>query len=56
MTTPAIIIGIIFVLALTTPVVTVSIGLEPKSQSKLPRQLLAALVFGAMEALMAFLG
>ena len=56
MTTPAIIIGIIFVLALTTPVVTVSIGLEPKSQSKFPRQLLAALVFGAMEALMAFLG
>ena len=56
MTTPAIIIGIIFVLALTTPVVTVSIGLEPNSQSKFPRQLLAALVFGAMEALMAFLG
>ena len=56
MTPSAIIIGIIFVLALTTPVVTVSIGLEPKSQSKFPRQLLAALVFGATEALMAFLG
>ena len=56
MTAPAIIIGIIFVLALTTPVVTVSIGLEPKSQSTLARQLLAALVFGAMEALMSFLG
>lgn len=56
MTPSAIIIGIIFVLALTTPVVTVSIGLEPKSQSKFPRQLLAALVFGAMEAVMAFLG
>lgn len=56
MTTPAIIIEILFVLSLTTPVVTVSIGLEPKNQSKFPRQLLAALVFGAMEALMAFLG
>ena len=56
MTSPAIIIGIIFVLALTTPVVTVSIGLEPNSQSKFPRQLFSALVFGAMEALMAFLG
>ena len=56
MTPASIIIGIIFVLALTTPVVTVSIGLEPNSQSKFPRQLLAAFAFGAMEALMAFLG
>ena len=56
MTPSAIVIGIIFVLAVTTPVVTVSIGLEPNSQSKSSRQLLAALAFGAMEALMAFLG
>jgi len=56
MTTSAIIIGIIYVLSLTTPVVTVALGLEPKSQSTFPRQLLAALVFGATEALMAFLG
>jgi putative Mn2+ efflux pump MntP len=56
MTIPAIIIGIIFVLALTTPVVTVAVGLEPEGQSKFPRQFLAALIFGASEALMAFLG
>lgn len=56
MTPSAIVIGIIYVLALTTPVVTVSIGLEPNSQSKFSRQLLAALVFGTMEALMAFMG
>ena len=56
MTTSAIIIGIIYVLSLTTPVVTVALGLEPKSQSKFPRQSLAALVFGVTEALMAFLG
>ena len=56
MTPSEIVIGIVFVLALTTPVVPVSIGLEPNSQSKFPRQLLAAVVLGAMEALMAFLG
>lgn len=56
MSTSAIIIGILFVLSLTTPVVTVSIGLEPISQSTFQRQLIAALVFGVMEALMAFLG
>ena len=56
MTPPAIIIGIIYVLSLTTPVVTVAIGLEPNGKSNLQRQLLAALVFGAMEALMAFFG
>ena len=55
MTIPAIIIGIIFVLSITTPVVTVAVGLEPKGQSKLSRQLLAAFFFGATEALMAFL-
>lgn len=55
MTPAAIIIGIIFILSLTTPVVTVAIGLEPKGQSKFSRQLLAALIFGATEALMAFL-
>lgn len=56
MTTPAIIIGIIYVLSLTTPVVTVALGLEPKGQSTFPRQLLAALIFGVTEALVAFLG
>lgn len=56
MTTSAIIIGVVYVFSLTTPVVTVGLGLEPKSQSKLPRQLLAALAFAAAEALMAFLG
>lgn len=56
MTPAAIIIGIVFVLSLTTPVVTVALGLEPKSQSKPSRQLLAALVFGTAEAFMAFLG
>ena len=56
MTPSAIVIGIVFVLAVTTPVVTVSLGLEPKSKSNASRQLLAALAFGVMESLMAFLG
>lgn len=56
MTAAAIIIGIIFVLALTTSVVPVSVGLEPKGESTLSRRLLVALVFAATQALMAFLG
>ena len=56
MTPAAIIIGIVFILAQTTPVVTVALGLEPKGKSVFSRQFMAALVFGAAEALMAFLG
>lgn len=56
MTPSAIVIGIIFVMALTTPVVPVSLGLEPQSKSKATRQLLVALAFGMMESMMAFLG
>lgn len=56
MTTPAIIIGIIYVLALTTTVVPLAVGLEPKGESTPSRQLLVALVFAATQALMAFVG
>lgn len=56
MTSSAIIIGIIFVLALTTPVVPLTVGLEPKGESTWSRQLLVAMVFAATQALMAFLG
>lgn len=56
MTPAAIIIGIVFILALTTPVVPLAVGLEPKGESTPSRQLLVALVFAATQALMAFLG
>ncbi len=56
MPTTAIIIGIIYVLALTTPVVPLAVGLEPRGESTSSRQLLVALVFAATQALMAFLG
>ena len=56
MTTPAIIIGIIYLLALTTTVVPLAVGLEPKGESTPARQLLVSLVFGATQALMALMG
>ena len=56
MTTPAIIIGIIYVLAMTTSTVPLAVGLEPKGESKASRQVLVALVFAATQALMALLG
>ena len=56
MTTPAIIIGIIYVLALTTSIVPWAVGLDPKGESKVSRQVLVALVFAATQALMGFIG
>lgn len=56
MTTPAIIIGILYVLALTTSIVPWAVGLEPKGESTASRQVLVALVFAATQALMAFIG
>ena len=56
MTATAIIIGIVYCLALTTSIVPWAVGLEPKGESTLSRQLLVALVFAATQALMAFLG
>ena len=56
MTTPAIIIGIVYVLALTTSIVPLAVGLEPKGESTASRQVLVALVFAATQALMALLG
>ena len=56
MTTAAVIIGIVYVLALTTSIVPLAVGLEPKGESAPSRQLLVALVFGATQALMAFIG
>ena len=56
MTTPAIIIGIVYVLALTTSIVPWAVGLEPKGESTDSRQVLVALVFAATQALMAFVG
>ena len=56
MTTPAIIIGIIYVLALTTSIVPWAVGLEPKGESTASRQVLVALVFATTQALMAFIG
>ena len=56
MTTPAIIIGIIYVLALTTSIVPWAVGLEPKGESTSSRRMLVALVFAATQALMAFIG
>lgn len=56
MTSSAIVIGIIYVLALTTPVVPLAVGLEPKGESRLSRQVLVSLVFAATQALMAFGG
>ncbi len=56
MTSAAIVIGILFVLSLTTSVVPLAVGLEPKGESKPTRQLLVALIFAATQSLMAFLG
>jgi len=56
MPTSAIVIGIIYVLALTTSIVPWAVGLEPKGESTASRQVLVALVFAATQALMAFLG
>lgn len=56
MTTSAIIIGIIYCLALTTSIVPWAVGLEPKGESTWAKHLLVSLVFGATQALMAFLG
>lgn len=56
MSTSSIIIGIIYVLALTTSVVPLAAGLEPKGESKPSRQVLVALGFAAMQALMGFVG
>jgi putative Mn2+ efflux pump MntP len=56
MTSAAIVIGILYVLSLTTSVVPLAVGLEPKGESRPARQLLVALVFAATQALMAFAG
>ena len=56
MTPSSIIIGIIYVLALTTSIVPWAVGLEPKGESTASRQVLVALVFAATQALMAFVG
>lgn len=56
MTTSTIIIGIIYVLALTTSIVPLAVGLEPKEESTWLKHLLVSLVFAATQALMAFLG
>lgn len=56
MTPSAIIIGIIYCLALTTSIVPLAVGLEPKGKSTALRQVLVALVFATTQALMAFLG
>ena len=56
MTASSVVIGIIYVLALTTTVVPLAVGLEPKGQSTASRRLLVSLVFGSTQALMALLG
>ena len=56
MTPSSIIIGIIYVLALTTSIVPWAVGLEPKGESTASRQVLVALVFAATQALMALIG
>ena len=56
MSTSAIIIGIVYMLALTTSVVPLAVGLEPKGESTSGRRLLVALIFAATQALMAFVG
>ena len=56
MTPSAIVIGIIYCLALTTPVVPLAVGLEPQGRSSSFKRLLVALVFGATQALMALVG
>ena len=56
MTPSSIVIGIIYVLALTTSIVPRAVGLEPKGESTALRQMLVALVFAATQALMAFIG
>jgi putative Mn2+ efflux pump MntP len=56
MTPSSIVIGIIYVLALTTTVVPWAVGLDPKGESSVSRQVLVALVFAATQALMGFIG
>jgi putative Mn2+ efflux pump MntP len=56
MTTAAIIIGIIYCLALTSSIVPWAVGLEPAEESTLSRRFLVSLVFAVTQALMAFLG
>ena len=56
MSASSIIIGIIFVLALTTSVVPLAVGLEPQGRSSSFKRLLVALIFGATQALMALVG
>ena len=56
MSSSAIIIGIIYILALTASVVPLAVGLEPKGESKPMRQVLVALVFAVTQAMMAFIG
>ena len=56
MSTSAIIVGIIYCLALTTSIVPWAVGLEPKGESTASRQVLVALVFAATQALMGFVG
>lgn len=56
MTDAAIVIGILYVLSLTTSVVPLATGLEPKGESPLMRRVLVSLVFATTQALMAFLG
>ena len=56
MTTSAIIIGIVYCLALTTSIVPWAVGLEPKGDSTVSRPILVSLVFAATQALMAFMG
>ena len=56
MSTSAIIVGVIYVLALTTSIVPWAVGLEPKGESTASRQVLVALVFAATQALMGFVG
>ena len=56
MTPSAIIIGIIYALALTTSIVPWAVGLEPRGESPVSRQVLVALVFASTQALMAFIG
>ncbi len=56
MDTPAIIISIIYIIALTASVVPRSTSLEPKTEHALGRRFLVSLVFGLTQGLMAVLG
>ena len=56
MSTAAIIISIIYVIALTTSIVPLAVGLEPKGIGTPARRVVISLVFGATHALMALIG